>query len=43
MGMVTHVLINNDCFSDILKDPEGFVRSIRDQMNVSYRAVRTTS
>lgn len=33
MGMVTHVLINNDCFSDILADPQAFVDSIRDGMN----------
>lgn len=33
MGMVTHIIINNDCFSDILNDPEGFVDSIRTQMN----------
>ena len=34
MGMVTHVLINNDMFGDIKLRPEGFVESIQGQMSV---------
>ena len=33
MGCMTTVTILNDCFSDIERDPEGFVRMIREQMN----------
>ena len=33
MGMTTVVVINNDCFSELKKNPEGFVRLIEAGMN----------
>lgn len=33
MGMVTHILINNDAFHHIKSEPESFVRSIQAEMN----------